>query len=107
MNHLGRGFVPTRKNFARWGTPPPHPELLDWLAVDFMENGWRFKRLHKMIMISTAYRQSSRQPAENEKSVAEEVDPGNELLWRMNLHRVAAEGLRDAILAGRGQLDTT
>jgi hypothetical protein len=106
MHHFGKGIVATVDNFGKMGSPPTNPELLDWLAVDFMEHGWRFKRLHKLIMTSTAYRQSSQRPAEGEKSRAEELDPGNDLLWRMNLRRADAEVLRDTALAASGKLDT-
>src|SRR4030095_10334087 len=79
---LGRGIVATLKNFGHSGSPPTHPELLDWLAVDFMEHGWSVKRLHRLIMTSTAYRQSARRPQSAEASVANATDPDNELLWR-------------------------
>ena len=73
------------------GSPPVNPELLDWLAVDFMDHGWSAKRLHKMIMLSTAYRQSARQGAEPWVAKAKVADPENRLLWRMNLRRLDAE----------------
>ncbi len=107
MHHFGKGLVATPENFGRMGSLPSHPELLDWLAVDFMENGWKMKRLHKLIMTSSVYRQSSRRPKENESSQAEKVDSGNSLLWRMNLRRVEAEVLRDSVLAVSGKLDRT
>ena len=103
-HHFGRGIVETTGNFGRSGSPPTHPELLDWLAVDFAKNGWSVKRLHRQIMLSSAYRQSSRRVSE---SAPEEVDPENHLLWRMNLRRLDAEIVRDAMLAASGQLDTT
>ena len=107
MQHFGKGIVATPENFGRTGTPPTHPELLDWLAADFMDNGWRMKRLHKMLMISSVYRQSSGRAAEGKESAGERVDSGNELLWRMNLRRQEAESVRDSILAVSGKLDTT
>jgi len=107
MHHFGRGIVQTPENFGLMGSRPTHPELLDWLAVDFMENGWKMKRLHKMIMTSTVYRQSSRRVAEDEPSTAETVDPANDLLWRMNLRRLEAEVVRDTMLAVSGKLDLT
>ena len=70
-----------------------------------MENGWTLKRLHRMIMTSTVYRQSSRRSPEDQTSLAEKVDPGNDLLWRMNLRRLEAEALRDEVLAASGKLD--
>jgi hypothetical protein len=105
QNHFGKGIVETADNFGKMGTPPVNPELLDWLAVDFMEHGWTAKRLHRMIMLSTAYRQESR-PANVELTAkAKSVDPDNQLLWRMNLRRLEAETLRDSVLAAGGKLD--
>ena len=101
-HHFGRGIVATPGNFGRMGSPPSHPELLDWLSVDFMERGWTLKRLHRMIMGSSVYRQSWRQP---EASAGHKLDPGNRLLWRMNLKRLEAETVRDAILVASGKLD--
>ncbi len=107
QHHFGRGLVETPDNFGRAGSPPTHPELLDWLAVDFMQHGWKAKRLHKMIMTSTVYGQLSRQPAEKRVLKAKTADPGNRLLWRMNLRRLEAEVLRDAVIAASGQLEPT
>ena len=107
QGHFGKGIVETPDNFGKMGAPPTHPELLDWLAVDFMEHGWSAKRLHKMIMTSTVYRQSSRQPAEPRVAKAREIDPDNHLLWRMNLRRLEGEALRDAVLEVSGKLDVT
>jgi hypothetical protein len=107
QHHFGKGIVATPENFGHSGTPPTHPELLDWLAVDFMEHGWSVKRLHRLIMTSTAFRQSARRPQPGEPSAASMVDPENELLWRMNLRRLEAEVLRDAVLAVSGKLDRT
>ncbi|MBI3865444.1 MAG: DUF1553 domain-containing protein, partial [Planctomycetia bacterium] len=86
------------------GSSPTHPELLDWLAVDFMEHGWSTKRLHRLMMMSTAYRQSAHRPSAGK---AIEIDPENELLSRMNLRRLEAEVLRDSVLAVSGKLDPT
>lgn len=102
LHHFGAGIVATPGNFGRSGAPPTHPELLDWLAVDFVENGWSLKRLHKQIMVSTAYRQSSRQYADHP---GERLDPENQLLWRMNLQRIEAEIVRDSMLHASGQLN--
>jgi hypothetical protein len=103
--------VATPGNFGRSGSLPTHPELLDWLAVDFIEHGWSTKRLHRQIMLSTAYRQASRQPAvvaaDSPAALAARIDPDNKLLWRMNLRRLEAESVRDAILAASGGLDRT
>ena len=107
QQHFGRGIVETPDNFGKLGASPTHPELLDWLAVDFMKNGWTLKRLHRQIMTSSVYRQSSHQPADGETSVAKKVDPENHLLWRMNLLRLEAEVIRDSVLAASGKLDRT
>jgi hypothetical protein len=105
QGHFGTGIVATADNFGKMGSPPVNPELLDWLAVDFMDHGWSAKRLHKMIMLSTAYRQSARQGAEPWVAKAKVIDPENRLLWRMNLHRLDAEILRDSVIAAAGKLD--
>jgi hypothetical protein len=107
QQHFGRGIVETPENFGKLGAAPTHPELLDWLAVDFMKNGWTLKRLHRLIMTSSVYRQSSHQPAEEEPSLAKKTDPDNHLLWRMNLLRLEAEVIRDSVLAASGKLDRT
>ena len=107
QHHFGTGIVATPDNFGKMGATPVNPELLDWLAVDFMEHGWSAKRLHKMIMLSTAYRQSSRQGTESWVAKAKEVDPDNRLLWRMNLRRLEAEAVRDSMIAVTGKLDET
>ncbi len=107
QHHFGTGIVATPDNFGSTGSPPSHPALLDWLAVDFVQQGWKAKRLHKMIMTSAVYRQSSR-PSSNpgsERAAAE--DPDNRLLWRMPMRRLEAEALRDSILAVAGRLDDT
>src|SRR5262245_15537443 len=102
--HLfGEGIVTTPENFGLSGTPPTHPELLEWLASEFAQQGWRIKPLIKLMMTSTAYRQSSR-PAKSAQ--AERVDPANELLWKMRLRRLEAEAIRDGILSASGQLNT-
>ncbi|MFM7517757.1 MAG: PSD1 and planctomycete cytochrome C domain-containing protein, partial [Pirellula sp.] len=111
-HHFGRGIVETLGNFGRSGSPPSHPELLDWLAVDFIEHGWSIKRLHRQIMRSTAYRQSSRRPSQSTFDSAaivsgEQIDPENRLLWRMNLRRMEAEIVRDSVIAVSGSLDRT
>jgi len=100
LNHFGRGIVDTPEDFVLRGATPTHPELLDWLAADFMEHGWRLKRLHKLIMTSQTYRQSSRRREDGEK-----VDQDNRLLWRMPVRRLDAESIRDAVLAVSGKLN--
>ncbi len=107
QHHFGKGIVETPDNFGKMGARPTNPELLDWLAADFMEHGWSAKRLHKLIMMSTVYRQSSRQPEEERVAKAKAVDPDNLLLWRMNLRRLEAESLRDAMIATSGKLNAT
>jgi hypothetical protein len=109
-HHFGRGIVETLGNFGRSGSSPTHPELLDWLAVDLIEHGWSLKRLHRQIMLSTAFQQSSRRPrfdagSGSIQAIGERTDPGNLLLWRMNLRRLEAEIVRDAILAVSDALD--
>ena len=111
-HHFGRGIVETLGNFGHSGSQPSHPELLDWLAIDFIQHGWSIKRLHRQIMLSSAYRQSSRRPNHGSDSAVtttagEQVDPDNRLLWRMNLRRLEAEIVRDSVLAASGSLDRT
>lgn len=101
QHHFGRGIVATPNDFGNTGTAPTHPQLLDWLASDFMANGWKMKRMHKLIMLSQAYQQSSK--VANKKGVA--VDPDNTLLWRQNMRRLEAEAIRDTILAVSGNLN--
>lgn len=102
QNHFGRGLVRSANNFGELGDPPTHPELLDWLALWFIEHDWQFKPLHKLIMTSTAYRMSSQgNPA------ALEVDPTNDLFWRFDMRRLSAEELRDAVLVTTGKLNPT
>jgi hypothetical protein len=98
--HFGRGIVATPGDFGTLGERPTHPELLDWLASDFVSNGWKLKRLHRQIVTSRAYRQVSRRSAAQEA-----VDPDNHLLARMNVRRLEAEEIRDAILAVSGKLN--
>jgi mono/diheme cytochrome c family protein len=100
QGHFGVGLVATPDNFGASGAPPSNQPLLDYLALDFMANGWSAKRLHKQIMLSTAYRQQSLQ---HERGNA--VDPDNNLLWRMNLRRLDAETLRDSLIAAAGKLN--
>ena len=104
QHHFGTGLVATPENFGRAGTPPTHHELLEWLAADFIEGGWHLKRLHRLIMTSTVYRQASHR-AEPESRSAESIDPANQLLWKMPLRRLEAEVIRDSVLAASGDLD--
>ena len=107
QHHFGTGIVSTPDNFGRYGAPPSHPELLDWLAVDFVNHGWRVKRLHKLIMLSSVYQQSSRRTDNPSADRAHVKDPGNRLLWRRPLRRLEAEALRDSILSVADRLDLT
>lgn len=99
--HFGRGLVDTPNDFGRMGALPSHPELLDWLAADFRDNGGSLKRLHKQIVTSAAYRQSSN--VANAK--ATQLDTNNTLLWRQNRRKLDAEAVHDATLAVSGTLD--
>ncbi len=103
QGHFGRGLVETSNDFGRMGALPTHPELLDWLAADFRDNGGSFKRLHKQILTSAAYRQSS--GGNNAK--ASQLDTNNTLLWRQNRRKLDAEAVHDATLAVSGTLDLT
>ena len=104
-HHFGRGIVETLGNFGRSGSLPTHPELLDWLAVDFVEHGWSIRHLHRRIMLSTAYRQVSDRAGPGSLGNGERIDPANRLVWRMNLRRLEAELVRDAVLASADNLD--
>jgi mono/diheme cytochrome c family protein len=101
MHHFGRGIVASAANFGHLGTPPSHPELLDWLATEFVASGWSLKSIHRLIMTSAAYRQSS------ELDASHSADPDNILLGRMAMRRMDAEQLHDSILSVTGELDAT
>ena len=100
QQHFGKGLVATPGDFGRQGDAPTHPELLDWLATELVRNGWKLKPLHRFMVLSNAYRQSSEF---NEK--AAQIDEENKLLWRMNRRRLEGETIRDAILAVSGQIN--
>ena len=100
LHHFGRGLVATPGDFGISGERPTHPELLDWLAVDFVEHGWDQKRLHRMILLSRTFQQSSRRTQR-----LNEIDPQNTLYARANLRRLEAEAIRDSILSVIGDLD--
>jgi mono/diheme cytochrome c family protein len=100
MHHFGKGIVATPGDFGALGDRPSHPDLLDWLADDFMAHGWRLKRLHRLLVTSTAYRQASRRDPDRER-----LDPDNRLLGRMPVRRLEAEALRDALLTVSGKLN--
>jgi cytochrome c553 len=96
--HFGNGLVRTASNFGALGLAPTHPELLDWLAAEFVAKGWSVKHLHRLVMLSGTYQQSGR---------GGDGDPGNELLARFDRRRLDAESIRDALLAAAGTLDRT
>lgn len=100
MRHFGKGIVSSPNDFGQLGEKPSHPELLDWLASEFMQNGWSLKHLHRLMVTSAAYRQSSRRDATRDR-----IDPDNRLLSRMNVLRLEAETLRDSMLAIAGKLN--
>ena len=102
MHHFGRGIVGTPSDFGSQGERPTHPELLDWLADHFVKSGWRLKAFHKLIMMSTVYRQTSKRT-----EILDAVDPDNRLLGRMNLRRLDAETIRDTVLVVSGNLNRT
>ncbi len=94
QHHFGRGIVETASNFGRNGSGPSHPELLDWLAATFVERGWSVKDMHRLIVLSSTYRQA----AENPAVASSDSDPGNSLLWKFRRRRLEAEAIRDGIL---------
>src|SRR5262249_41043112 len=100
--HFGHGIVATPNDFGVNGSAPSHPELLDYLANEFLANGRRLKALHRLILLSSTYRQASRSPA---GSRARRKDPDNRLLWRAPRRRLDAEEVRDAMLAIAGKLN--
>jgi hypothetical protein len=102
-HHFGRGIVSTLDNFGRMGERPTHPELLDWLAVEFVNRGWSIKQLHRLIMTSDAYRMASA----FENAASAERDPQNQYLWRYRTQRLDAEVIRDGILAASGSINRT
>lgn len=101
-NHFGRGIVSTPNDFGRMGGKPSHPELLDYLSNQYVANGWHSKPLHRMILLSNTYRQSSDSPSEK---LAMEKDADNALLWKFTRRRLEAEELRDSMLAISGKLN--
>ena len=102
QSHFGRGLVKTANNFGVKGDKPTHSRLLDWLAVDFVENGWQLKRLHRMIISSDTYRRSGRSPAPKKQLT---IDPGNRLLSLFSPRRLTAEEYRDGTLHVTGELN--
>ncbi len=101
--HFGRALVPTVFDFGRKGTPPSHPELLDWLAVELTEHGWSMKHMHRLIVTSQTYRLTSSKSGANSQTI--NGDPDNKFLWRMNPIRMEAQAVRDGLLHLAGELD--
>jgi hypothetical protein len=104
QHHFGAGLVKTVNDFGTRGDRPSHPELLDWLAATLVENGWRIKPIHRLLVLSSTYRQSSKNRTPS-AALAASSDPENRLLWRFNRRRLSAEELRDAMLAVAGRLN--
>ena len=100
--HFGAGLVRTPSDFGLRADPPTHPELLDWLATQFVADGWSLKKLHKVIMLSATYQQTS-----DDRDECVKADPANLLLWKFNRQRLDFEQLRDALLLASGKLDLT
>src|SRR5690606_30609564 len=100
QHHFCRGIVASPNNFGQLGEPPSHPELLDWLAAEFVRQGWRLKPLHRMILLSNAYQMAS---SGNETALAK--DPLNKLHWRFDMRRLGAEEIRDTMHAVTGELN--
>jgi hypothetical protein len=100
QHHFGRGIVATPSNFGTRGSPPSHPELLDWLTASFVEHGWSIKSLHRLIMLSKTY-----QLASDVEPADEAIDPTNRWYWRFNRQRLDAEAIRDSMLDVSGVLD--
>jgi hypothetical protein len=108
LRHFHAPLVATVSDFGRNGSPPTHPELLDWLAVEFMESGWSMKHLHRLILTSDAWQRSGVVSSSNPATIAAaSADPENRLLWRSNPGRMEAEVVRDSLLAVAGLLDLT
>ena len=99
-HHFGRGIVASSNDFGKFGTLPTHPELLDWMASEFIQRGWKIKPMHKLIMMSNAYQMSAKASA-----VGLAADPGNSLFWRFNMRRLSAEEVRDSFLHVAGRLN--
>ena len=104
QQHFGRGLSGTASDFGRLGEKPSHPELLDWLAHQFVTQGWSLKKLHRQILTSATWKQSHLSPVVD---TAKLTDPENRLLWRWNTRRLEAEPIRDAIFQATGELDLT
>lgn len=104
QHHLGTGLVATPNNFGRKGSPPSHPELLDWLAANFRQNGWTIKRMHRLILLSSTYQMASQHPQQQAFARADAQDTW---LWKFPRRRLDADAMRDAMLAVSGDLNLT
>ena len=114
LHHFGKGIVTTPSDFGVRSDPPSHPELLDYLAAQFMTNGWSLKKLQRAILLSSTYQQSSLDPkrgssasAKARPSAPDQIDPENRLLWKFPRQRLDFEALRDSLLFVSGKLDLT
>jgi len=105
LRHFGKPLVPSVIDFGRNGKAPTHPALLDWLAVEFMDNGWSMKKLHRLLVTSRAYRMESGVPQADHANL--KTDRDNVYYWRMNSRRLEAEAIRDSVLQAAGALDLT
>ena len=101
QHHFGKGLVATPNDFGTRGARPSHPELLDWLAEEFVRSGWSIKHIHRILLLSSTYAQSSRTAAD---APGHRIDPENRLLWHLNRQRLEGESLRDHALAASGAL---
>ena len=101
--HFGRGIVASLDNFGKMGDQPTHAELLDWLAVEFMNRGWSVKQMHRLMMTSEAYQMSSR----HSDAASLSADPVNQYIWRFSIQRLDAEAIRDSIMTVAGTIDLT
>jgi len=101
QSHFGRGLAENPSDFGRLGGPPSHPELLDWLTNKFTDSGWNLKSLHRLILLSATYRQSTDHPEFERFS---QIDPANQFYWRRNTTRLSAEQIRDSLLSVTGGL---
>jgi hypothetical protein len=105
QHHLGLGIVGTPNDFGAMGEKPTHPELLDYLATELIQQGWKLKAIHRLIVTSATYRQASLPNSSSTLAKALAVDPGNKLLWHARIKRREAEAIRDAVLQASGQLN--
>ncbi len=105
QSHFGRGIVETPNDFGHSGQPPSHPQLLDWLASEFVESGWSIKHLHRLIVLSATYRQSSHVANQSAERLGQRIDADVRWLWRYPARRVDAETIRDSMLSVSGELN--